>query len=106
MSRTIKFAKAGGPEVLEFIEMEVPAPGPREVRIKVMAIGINRADSMWRNDKYVESPILPAGLGYNCAGMRPSSGSTMTSGTARLVVRKCAPRPSSTPVRAASTTSN
>ena len=40
MSRTIKFAKAGGPEVLEFIETQVPAPGPREVRIKVKAIGI------------------------------------------------------------------
>ena len=30
---------------------EVPAPGPAEVRIKVKAIGINRAESMWRNDK-------------------------------------------------------
>jgi NADPH:quinone reductase-like Zn-dependent oxidoreductase len=69
MPRIIKFAKAGGPEVLEFIEMEVPAPGPNEVRIKVKAIGINRAESMWRNDKYVESPIFPAGLGYDCAGI-------------------------------------
>ena len=34
MSRTIKFAKAGGPEVLEFLETEVPAPGPTELRIK------------------------------------------------------------------------
>jgi NADPH:quinone reductase-like Zn-dependent oxidoreductase len=40
MSRTIKFAKAGGPEVLEFLETDVPAPGPTEVRIKVKAIGI------------------------------------------------------------------
>jgi NADPH:quinone reductase-like Zn-dependent oxidoreductase len=69
MSRTIKFAQAGGPEVLEFIETEVPAPEPHEVRINVKAIGINRADSMWRNDKYVESPILPAGLGYDAAGI-------------------------------------
>src|SRR5246500_2718379 len=69
MSRTIKFAQPGGPEVLEFIEVEAPAPGLREVRIKVKAIGINRADSMWRNDKYVESPILPAGLGYDAAGI-------------------------------------
>ena len=46
MSRTIKFAKAGGPEVLEFVNQEVPAPGPAEVRIKVKAIGINRAESM------------------------------------------------------------
>jgi NADPH:quinone reductase-like Zn-dependent oxidoreductase len=69
MSRMIKFAQAGGPEVLEFIEMDVPAPGPHEVRIKVKAIGINRADSMWRNDKYVESPMFPAGLGYDAAGI-------------------------------------
>jgi NADPH:quinone reductase-like Zn-dependent oxidoreductase len=78
MSRTIKFAQAGGPEVLEFIEMEVPAPGPHEVRIKVKAIGINRADSMWRNDKYVESPIFPAGLGYDCAGIVDAVGKEVT----------------------------
>jgi NADPH:quinone reductase-like Zn-dependent oxidoreductase len=69
MSRAIKFAQSGGPEVLEFVEIEVPAPGPNEVRIKVKAIGINRADSMWRNDKYVESPIFPASLGYDAAGI-------------------------------------
>ncbi len=69
MSRTIKFAKAGGPEVLEFIETPVPTPGPREVRIKVKAIGINRAESMWRNDKYTEAVQFPAGLGYEAAGV-------------------------------------
>ena len=78
MSRTIKFAQAGGPEVLEFIEMDVPAPGPHEIRIKVKAIGINRAESMWRNDKYVESPIFPAGLGYDCAGVVDAVGKDVT----------------------------
>jgi NADPH:quinone reductase-like Zn-dependent oxidoreductase len=78
MSRTIKFAQAGGPEVLEFVEMEIPAPGPHEVRIKAKAIGINRADSMWRNDKYVESPIFPAGLGYDCAGVVDAVGKDVT----------------------------
>lgn len=78
MSRTIKFAQAGGPEVLEFIEMEVSAPGPHEIRIKVKAIGINRAESMWRNDKYVESPILPAGLGYESAGIVDAVGNDVT----------------------------
>src|SRR5271167_1667238 len=78
MSRTIKFAEAGGPEVLEFIEMEVSAPGPNEVRIKVKAIGINRAESMWRNDKYVESPIFPAGLGYESAGIVDAVGKDIT----------------------------
>ncbi|KJC56773.1 NADPH:quinone reductase [Bradyrhizobium sp. LTSPM299] len=69
MSRTIKFALAGGPGVLEFIDMEVPAPGPHEIRIRVKAIGINRADSMWRNDKYTERVRFPAGLGYDAAGI-------------------------------------
>jgi NADPH:quinone reductase-like Zn-dependent oxidoreductase len=78
MSRTIKFAKAGGPEVLEFIEMEVPAPGPQEVRIKVKAIGINRAESMWRNDKYVEPVKFPAGLGYEAAGVVDAVGKDVT----------------------------
>jgi NADPH:quinone reductase-like Zn-dependent oxidoreductase len=70
MSRTIKFSKIGGPEVLEFVETEVAAPGPREVRIGVKAIGINRAESMFRNDKYIESPRkFPASLGYEAAGI-------------------------------------
>jgi NADPH:quinone reductase-like Zn-dependent oxidoreductase len=69
MSRTIKFAKAGGPEVLEFVEVQVPAPGPKEVRIKVKAIGINRAEAMWRVDDYIEPVKFPAGLGYEAAGM-------------------------------------
>jgi Zn-dependent alcohol dehydrogenase len=67
MSRTIKFAKAGGPEVLEFVEVQVPAPGPNEVRIKVKAIGINRAEAMWRVDDYIEPVKFPAGLGSSSA---------------------------------------
>jgi NADPH:quinone reductase-like Zn-dependent oxidoreductase len=78
MSRIIRFAEAGGPEVLEFIEMQVPDPGPHEVRIKVKAIGINRADSMWRNDKYVEPVKFPAGLGYDAAGIVDAVGKGVT----------------------------
>jgi len=78
MSRIIKFAKAGGPEVLEFIEMQVPAPGPHEIRIKVKAIGINRAESMWRHDKYVEPVKFPAGLGYDAAGIVDAVGKDVT----------------------------
>jgi NADPH:quinone reductase-like Zn-dependent oxidoreductase len=69
MSRTIQFAKAGGPEVLEFVEQQVRAPGPNEVRINVKAIGINRAEAMWRTDIYIEPVKFPAGLGYEAAGV-------------------------------------
>ena len=75
MSRTIKFAKAGGPEVLEFIETQVQAPGLAEVRIKVKAIGINRAESMWRLDDYIEPVKFPASLGYEAAGIVDAIGS-------------------------------
>ena len=78
MSRTIKFAKVGEPEVLEFLETKVPAPGPAEVRIKVKAIGINRAESMWRNDAYIEPVKFPAGLGYEAAGLVDSVGTDVS----------------------------
>jgi NADPH:quinone reductase-like Zn-dependent oxidoreductase len=78
MSRTIKFAKAGGPEVLEFIDAEVAAPGPAEVRIKVKAIGLNRAESMWRLDDYIEPVQFPAGLGYEAAGVVDAVGAQVT----------------------------
>ena len=69
MSRTVQFAKAGAPEVLEFVEHQVRAPGPHEVRIKVKAIGINRAESMWCLDDYIEPVKFPAVLGYEAAGV-------------------------------------
>jgi NADPH:quinone reductase-like Zn-dependent oxidoreductase len=78
MSRTIKFAMAGGPEVLEFLETEIRAPGPTEVRIKVKAIGINRAESMWRLDAYIEPVKFPAGLGYEAAGIVDAVGKDVT----------------------------
>ncbi|MDB5995082.1 MAG: putative oxidoreductase [Pseudomonas sp.] len=78
MSRTIKFAIAGAPEVLEFVETDVPAPGSNEVRIKVKAIGINRAESMWRTDEYIEPVKFPAGLGYEAAGIIDAVGADVT----------------------------
>jgi NADPH:quinone reductase-like Zn-dependent oxidoreductase len=78
MSRVIKFATAGGPDVLKFVDTEVLAPGPSDVRIKVKAIGINRAESMWRTDVYIEPVTFPAGLGYEAAGIVDAVGSEVT----------------------------
>jgi NADPH:quinone reductase-like Zn-dependent oxidoreductase len=79
MPRVIKFDRAGGPEVLRFVEEEVRAPGPSEVRIKVKAIGVNRAESMWRLDDYIE-PVasFPAILGYEAAGVVDAVGPDVT----------------------------
>jgi NADPH:quinone reductase-like Zn-dependent oxidoreductase len=78
MSRIIKFSEAGRPEVLEFIETTINAPGTNEVRIIVKAIGINRAESMWRLDDYIEPVSFPAGLGYEAAGVVDAVGSGVT----------------------------
>jgi NADPH:quinone reductase-like Zn-dependent oxidoreductase len=79
MTRNIQFAKAGGPEVLQFVEAAESEPGPNEVRIKVKAIGINRAESMWRTDIYIEPVKFPAGLGYEAAGVVDAVGADVKS---------------------------
>ncbi|WP_345816801.1 zinc-dependent alcohol dehydrogenase family protein (plasmid) [Paraburkholderia sp. PREW-6R] len=78
MSRVIEFSSTGGPEVLEFKEVEVADPGPGEVRIRVKAIELNRAESMWRNGEYIEEVKLPARLGYEAAGFVDAVGPGVT----------------------------
>lgn len=68
MPRTIRFHETGGPEVLKIEEVPVPEPGAGEVRIRVRAIGLNRAESMFRSGNYVVQPVFPAGLGYEASG--------------------------------------
>ena len=68
MSRIVRFHHTGGPEVLQIDNLEVPAPKQGEVRIAVKALGLNRAESMFRAGRYVEEPHLPARLGYEAAG--------------------------------------
>ncbi|TDQ80779.1 zinc-dependent alcohol dehydrogenase family protein [Paraburkholderia silvatlantica] len=78
MSRIIQFSKAGGPEVLEFVDTPVRALASTEVRLRVKAIGINRAESMWRTDIYIEPVRFPAGLGYEAAGIVDAVGADVT----------------------------
>lgn len=78
MSRIVRFAAVGGPEVLKFEDVVVPEAGPGEVRIQVKAIGINRAEAMFRQDAYIESPNLPARLGYEASGVIDSIGEGVT----------------------------
>ena len=69
MSRIVSFAEYGGPDVLRIGDAEIPAPGQGEVRIAVKALGLNRAESMWRSGAYIEDARLPARLGYEAAGV-------------------------------------
>ncbi|MHA6795006.1 zinc-dependent alcohol dehydrogenase family protein [Pseudonocardia bannensis] len=68
MVRTIRFHELGGPEVLRYEDLPVRSPGPGEVRMRVDAFGLNRAEVNFRRGTYLEDPVLPAGLGYEASG--------------------------------------
>ena len=68
MARVVRFHQTGGPEVLRVENLDVPPPGPGEVQIRVHALGLNRAEAMFRRGQYLEEPKLPARLGYEAAG--------------------------------------
>lgn len=78
MSKVIRFHRLGGPEVLQIDELDVTAPGPGEVQIKVKALGLNRAEAMYRSGQYTFTPDLPAMLGYEAAGTIESVGEGVT----------------------------
>src|ERR1700737_3195543 len=78
MSRVVEFSEAGGPEVLKFKNVGVPEAGPGQVRIRVKAFGLNRAESMWRENKYIEPVKFPARLGYEAVGPVHSVGKNTT----------------------------
>ena len=69
MSRVVRFHRTGDAEVLQIDEVEVAAPQAGEVQIRVKALGINRAEIMYRTGQYVIEPRFPAILGYEAAGL-------------------------------------
>src|SRR3954451_12722227 len=68
MARVVRFHETGGPGVLKVEELDVPPPGKGEVQIAIKALGLNRAEAMFRSGQYLEEPKLPARLGYEAAG--------------------------------------
>lgn len=69
MARVVRFHEHGGPQVLRIEHEDVPAPGSGEVRIRVKALGLNRAEALLRSGRYIETPALPASLGLEAAGV-------------------------------------
>jgi NADPH2:quinone reductase len=78
MPTLIRFHQTGGPEVLSYDEVPAPVLREGEVRLKVEAIGLNRAEIMFRDGKYVEEPSFPSPLGYEAAGVIEEVGDGVT----------------------------
>jgi NADPH:quinone reductase len=67
MARAARITAHGGPEVIEWIDVDVPPPGPGEVRFRSTAVGLNFIDTYHRRGIYPVS--LPSGLGLEAAGV-------------------------------------
>lgn len=68
LMKAIQITRFGGPEVLELAEVATPEPGPGQVLIRVHAAGINFAETLMRENKYVAAYTLPAIPGSEIAG--------------------------------------
>ena len=67
MTKAIRCFKNGGPEVMEYVDVEVGEPGPGEARVRHHAIGLNYIDVYFRTGLYPQP--LPAGIGMEGAGV-------------------------------------
>ncbi|HWL56596.1 MAG TPA: zinc-dependent alcohol dehydrogenase family protein [Paracoccus sp. (in: a-proteobacteria)] len=76
--RVVRVHAIGGPEVLRIDQLPVEPPGPAEVGIAVDAIGLNRADVMFRRNTYIEKPVLPSRLGFEAVGRITALGPGVT----------------------------
>jgi len=67
--RIVRFDAFGDADVLRISHEALPEPGPGEVRLRVKAIGLNRAEVMVREGKYLWNPVFPAKLGFEASGI-------------------------------------
>jgi NADPH2:quinone reductase len=76
MSKAIRMSRTGGPEVMEYVDVDVGPPGPGEATVKHAAIGINFIDVYFRTGLYPQP--LPNGLGMEGAGTVEAVGEGVT----------------------------
>lgn len=76
--KAIRIHEFGGAENLRVDEIEKPTPGADEVLVKTVAAGINYADTMLRQNKYLFSPPLPFTLGFEVAGTIEAVGANVS----------------------------
>lgn len=78
--KSVRFHRYGGPEVLTVDEVDLPQPGPGQVRVAVKAAGVNQIDCALRAGVLHEiMPVtFPAGVGLEAAGIVDALGEGVT----------------------------
>ncbi len=74
MPKTIRFHQTGGPENLELEDVTTRQPGEGEVKLRVQAVGLNRAEALYLRGLYMEPTKLPSRIGYEAAGVVEAAG--------------------------------
>ena len=69
MPKIVRFHSIGGPENLKIEEVAFAQPGEGEVKLRVQAVGLNRAEAGFMRGQYFETPQLPSRIGYEAAGV-------------------------------------
>jgi NADPH2:quinone reductase len=67
--RSVRFHELGGPEVLRIEQLPEREPLAGEVRLRVHAIGLNRAEALFRRGEYTQQAVLPSRIGYDAVGV-------------------------------------
>ena len=81
--RAIVISRPGGPDVLELRDVEMPSPGPGEIRVRVAATAVNRADLLQRAGRYPPPAGVPRDIpGLEYAGVVDALGEGATRWTA------------------------
>ncbi|WXL27715.1 zinc-dependent alcohol dehydrogenase family protein [Ectopseudomonas mendocina] len=78
MARIVRFHEFGDPSVLRIEEQPVTAPSDDEVLVSVEAVGVSWFDVLWRQNLAPSVAKLPAGLGYEMAGVVKAVGSNVS----------------------------
>ncbi len=78
MPKVVRFHEVGNASVLKLEDVPIKEPGPGELRIRVQAIGLNRAEVLFRQGIYLEKPKLPSLIGYEAAGIVEAVGPGVT----------------------------
>lgn len=76
MAKAVRFYGVGGPEVLQVEEVAVADPGPGQVRLRQVAVGLNYADTYFRNGTYAVP--MPNGMGVEASGVVVALGEGVT----------------------------
>jgi NADPH:quinone reductase-like Zn-dependent oxidoreductase len=77
MPTIVRFHQLGGPENLKFEDVPPQEPAKGEVRLRVQAAGLNRAEALYCRGQYLELPKLPSRIGYEVAGVVEAVGESV-----------------------------